>query len=199
MLEWVSHILIAFMIGAIPFGVIVSRLFYKRDLLKSGSGNIGAANALRTLGKRGAIAVLLLDAFKGAAPVLLTVPHYDQAAAVGLAAVLGHCFSPFLAFRGGKGVATSLGVIFALAWPAGLAFMLVWIAFAIGLGYASVSSMAASIAMPYVLWFIIGAPGMWYGIASAVLIVAMHRENIARLRSGSENRLSLLAKRTKVS
>jgi len=75
MLEWVSHILIAFMIGAIPFGVIVSRLFYKRDLRKAGSGNIGAANALRTLGKRGAIAVLLLDAFKGAAPVLLTVPH----------------------------------------------------------------------------------------------------------------------------
>jgi glycerol-3-phosphate acyltransferase PlsY len=197
MLEWTGHLIIAFLIGAIPFGVIVSRLFYKRDLRASGSGNIGAANALRTLGKRGAIAVLLLDAFKGAAPVLLTVPHYEQAAAVGFAAILGHCFSPFLAFRGGKGVATSLGVIFALAWPAGLAFMLVWIAFAIGLGFASVSSMAASIAMPYVLWFIIGGPGMWYGIASAILIVATHRQNIERLRTGTENRLSLFAKRVR--
>jgi glycerol-3-phosphate acyltransferase PlsY len=197
MLEWTGRLIIAFLVGAIPFGVIVSRLFYKRDLRASGSGNIGAANALRTLGKRGAIAVLLLDAFKGAAPVLLAVPHYEQAAAVGFAAILGHCFSPFLAFRGGKGVATSLGVIFALAWPAGLAFMLVWIAFAIGLGFASVSSMAASIAMPYVLWFIIGGPGMWYGIASAILIVAMHRQNIERLRTGTESRLSLFAKRVR--
>jgi len=197
MLEWTGRLIIAFFIGAVPFGVIVSRMFYKRDLRASGSGNIGAANALRTLGKRGAIAVLLLDALKGAAPVLLTVPHYEQAAAVGFAAVLGHCFSPFLAFRGGKGVATSLGVIFALAWPAGLAFMLVWIAFAIGLGYASVSSMAASIAMPYALWFIIGGPGMWYGIASALLVVAMHRQNIERLRTGTENRLSLFSKRVR--
>ncbi|MFN2459837.1 MAG: glycerol-3-phosphate 1-O-acyltransferase PlsY [Candidatus Velthaea sp.] len=189
----------AFFAGAIPFGVIVSRLFFRRDIREQGSGNIGAANALRTLGKRGAAAVLLLDALKGAIPVLATNRlggPAELAAVAAVAAVAGHCFSPFLGGRGGKGVATSYGAIWALAWPAGATFTIVWIAAIIGISYASVASMLASAVMPLALWFVIGAPGLAYGIASALLIMYTHRENLGRLRAGTENPLPLLAKRS---
>lgn len=189
----------AFFVGAIPFGVIVSRLFFRRDIRAQGSGNIGAANALRTLGRRGAAAVLLLDALKGVLPVCgaraFGAP-VEVAAAAAAAAVAGHCFSPFLGGRGGKGVATSYGAIWALAWPAGATFTIVWIAAIIGTGYASAASMLASAVMPLALWFVIGAPGLAYGIASALLIVFMHRDNLGRLRAGTENALPLFAKRS---
>ena len=119
------------------------------------------------------------------------------ASAAALAAIVGHCWSPFLGFKGGKGVATAFGALFALWWPAGLAFVVVWIAAVVATGYASVGSMLASIAMAPVLWFGLGPIGLAYGILSAILIVTRHRENIERLRRGTENRLSLLkAKRT---
>jgi glycerol-3-phosphate acyltransferase PlsY len=182
-----------FLVGSVPFGVIVSRAFYRRDIRASGSGNIGAANALRTLGKKGAAAVLILDALKGALPVIAVSAAGGStltAALGGLAAVAGHCYSPFLGGRGGKGVATSYGVIWTLAWPAGIAFTLVWIATVIAVGYSSVASMLASIAMPFALWFMLGRDGMLYGIVSAIFIVYKHRENIARLRAGTEHPLS---------
>lgn len=190
---------LAFVVGSVPFGVIVSRAFYHRDLRAAGSGNIGAANALRTLGKRGAAAVLVLDALKGAFPVLaagwLGAPP-EIAAVAGIAAVVGHCFSPFLRGKGGKGVATSYGAIFALAWPAGVTFTLVWIAAVIACGYASAGSMLASATMPFALWFMIGRPGLVYGIVSALFIIYTHRENLARLRAGTENPLPIFAKRS---
>jgi acyl phosphate:glycerol-3-phosphate acyltransferase len=181
----------AFFGGAIPFGVVVSRLFFRRDLRDAGSGNIGAANALRTLGRRGAAVVLLLDALKGALPVVAGRALGGDGVAVvaAFAAVAGHCFSPFLHFRGGKGVATSFGAVVALSWPAGIAFALVWIAALAAFGYASVASMTASVAMPFVLWYTLGAAGAVYGLASALLILVMHRTNLARLRAGTENRL----------
>jgi glycerol-3-phosphate acyltransferase PlsY len=190
---------VAFVVGSVPFGVLISRAFYGTDIRQAGSGNIGAANALRTLGRRGAIVVLALDALKGFAPALaagaLGGPLAASAAA--LAAIVGHCWSPFLGFKGGKGVATAFGALFALWWPAGLAFVVVWIAAVVATGYASVGSMLASIAMAPVLWFGLGPIGLAYGILSAILIVTRHRENIDRLRRGTENRLSLLkAKRT---
>jgi len=184
----------AFAIGAIPFGVLVSRAFFGTDLRRSGSGNIGAANALRTLGKRGAAAVLVLDALKGFVPTLaaglLAGPVTATAAA--LAAVAGHCWSPFLSFRGGKGVATLFGTLFALWWPAGFAFAIVWIAAVVAAGYASVGSMLGALAMAPVLWFGIGTPGLGYGLAAALLVIARHRENLGRLAQGTENRLSVL-------
>ncbi|GAC1411318.1 MAG: glycerol-3-phosphate 1-O-acyltransferase PlsY [Candidatus Velthaea sp.] len=189
-----------FLAGSIPFGVIVSRIFYGRDIRSEGSGNIGVATALRTLGKAGAVTVLLLDAFKGALPVLgvnLLGGPGEIAALGGFAAVVGHCYSPFLRGKGGKGVATSYGAIFALAWPAGVAFTLVWIAVAIATGYASAASMLASVAMPFALWFMIGRPGLVYGIVSAVFIIFAHRENLGRLRAGTENPLPLFAKRSR--
>jgi glycerol-3-phosphate acyltransferase PlsY len=192
-------VVVAFAVGSVPFGVLVSRAFYGTDIREAGSGNIGAANALRTLGRRGGVVVLALDALKGFAPVLaagaLGGPLAASAAA--LAAVVGHCWSPFLGFKGGKGVATAFGALFALWWPAGLAFVVVWIAAVVATGYASVGSMLGSIAMAPVLWFGLGPIGLAYGILSAILIVIRHRENLDRLRRGTENRLSLLkAKRT---
>ncbi len=189
-----AAVVVAFFVGAIPFGILVSRAFYGTDIRNAGSGNIGAANALRTLGKRGALAVLALDALKGFAPVLAagalggTLP----ATLAALAAVVGHCWSPFLGFKGGKGVATLLGTVIALWWPAGIAFALVWLAAVLACGYASVGSMLGAVAMAPVLWFGLGREGLVYGIVSALIIIYRHRDNLERLRHGTENRLSLL-------
>ncbi len=197
----VAAVVVGFFAGAIPFGVLVSRAFYGTDIRSSGSGNIGAANALRTLGKRGAIAVLVLDALKGFVPAYaaMALGGTIPAALAGLASVVGHCWSPFLGFKGGKGVATLFGTLFALWSPAAAAFAIVWISVVLASGYASAGSMLASLAMAPVLWFgvIPSWVGLVYGLASAVVIVVRHRENLERLRHGTENRLSLLkAKRT---
>ena len=188
-----------FALGSIPFGVIVARAFYRRDIRAEGSGNIGAANALRTLGKKGAAGVLVLDALKGAIPVAV-LTHLGAPTAIaalgGAAAVLGHCYSPLLGGRGGKGVATSYGAIWALSWPAGVAFTLIWVATIVAVGYASVASMLASVLMPFALWFMLGRAGLIYGVASALLIVFKHRDNLARLRAGTENPLSFGRTRT---
>lgn len=190
----VAAVVVAFFVGAIPFGVLVSRAFYKTDIRKSGSGNIGAANALRTLGKRGAIAVLALDALKGFVPTLaaMKLGGADTGTLAAVASVVGHCWSPFLGGKGGKGVATFFGALFALWWPAGLAFMLVWVAIVIACGFASVASMLASAAMGFVLWYGLGREGLVCGIVLALFVIYRHRENLERLRHGTENRLSLL-------
>jgi glycerol-3-phosphate acyltransferase PlsY len=188
-------VVVAFFIGAIPFGVLVSRAFYATDLRSAGSGNIGAANALRTLGKRGAIAVLVLDALKGLVPTYVAgiVGGPLVAALAAFATVTGHCWSPFLSFKGGKGVATLLGTVIALWGPwAGIAFGIVWIGAVVGCGFASVGSMLASVAMAPVLWFGLGPIGLIYGAASALVIIYRHGENLGRLRRGTENRFSLL-------
>jgi len=192
----IAVLVAAFCIGAIPFGVVVSRLFFRRDIRSEGSGNIGAANALRTLGKRGAIAVLVLDALKGAAAVWIarTAGGHFLPAAAALVAVLGHCYSPLLRWRGGKGVATSLGAIIALAWPAGLVFAGVWVAVVAATGYSSAGSMLGSIAAAPALGLLIGAPGWAYGVAAALVIIAKHRENLARLRAGTESILPLFGR-----
>ncbi|HEV2737501.1 MAG TPA: glycerol-3-phosphate 1-O-acyltransferase PlsY [Candidatus Elarobacter sp.] len=189
-----ATVVVAFFVGAIPFGVLVSRAFYGTDIRKSGSGNIGAANALRTLGKRGAIAVLALDALKGFAPTLaaMALGGPVPAALAAVASVVGHCWSPFLGGKGGKGVATYFGALFALWWPAGLAFMLVWVAIVVACGFASVASMLASAVMGFVLWYGLGREGLVCGIVLAVFVIYRHRENLERLRHGTENRLSLL-------
>ncbi len=189
----------AFAVGSIPFGVLVSRTFFATDLRQAGSGNIGAANALRTLGKRGAAAVLVLDMLKGFVPTLAAAYAGGTIAAAlaALAAVVGHCWSPWLGGRGGKGVATLFGSLFALWWPAGIAFAVVWIAAIAAAGFASVASMIATVAMIPILWLGIGTPGIGYALAAAIVIVIRHGENLDRLRRGTENRFSMLkAKRT---
>ena len=189
-----AAVVVAYLVGAIPFGVLVSRAFYGTDIRRVGSGNIGAANALRTLGRRGAVAVLALDTLKGFAPTLAAgaLGGPIVATLAGLAAIVGHWYSPVLGFRGGKGVATYFGALFALWWPAGIAFAAIWVAAVVATGYSSVGSMLGAVAMGAVLWLGLGWTGVVYGLVTALFIIVRHRENLERLRRGTENRLSLL-------
>jgi glycerol-3-phosphate acyltransferase PlsY len=191
--------IVAFLIGSIPWGVVISRTFYRTDIRQSGSGNIGAMNALRTLGKTGAIAVLLLDAAKGIVPAALAIAIFHDlhlAALVAACAVLGHCFSPWLSFKGGKGVATSFGAIFALSWAAGFYSVGGWFVGALSTTYSSVGSMLGNIVAPFALWYF--THDWWvtgYGVFSALLILYTHRENIARIRAGRESGISFFQRR----
>lgn len=180
---------IAFAIGSIPFGYLIGRFFYRTDIRAQGSGNIGAMNALRTIGKRGGAAVLVLDALKGFVPVFLAVRYGGGAAGsiVAAAAVLGHCYSPWLGWRGGKGVATSFGAIFGLSWAAGLTAVGGWIVGALITQYSSVGSMLGSAVAPFALWAFTRSPAeTLYGAAAAIFIAYTHRENLVRLRAGTE-------------
>jgi acyl phosphate:glycerol-3-phosphate acyltransferase len=188
----------AFLIGSIPWGYLIGRFMYHTDLRKSGSGNIGAMNALRTLGTKGAVAVLLLDAGKGVIPVLyvaFVVMHPTPALAclAGASAVLGHCFSPWLGWKGGKGVATAFGTIFALCWPAGLVCVGAWLLGALVVTrYSSVGSMLAMFASPFALFAFTHSPAeAAFGIFLAFFILWTHRENIGRLRTGTEGPIRL--------
>jgi len=204
------YVLFGFALGSLPFGLLISRAFFSRDIRASGSGNIGAANALRTLGKKAGAAVLALDACKGALavavawhqwlfiPLVLTTPGTNSGTELvplaGLAAVLGHCYPPWLRFRGGKGVATFLGAAFALSWESGIAFVAVWLAVVIPTGLASLGSMAGAIVAGAVLIAAgarYGESGFVFVFASALVIIWKHRENLGRLRSGTENQLTL--------
>lgn len=195
----VAGAVLAFFAGSIPFGYLIGRGFYRTDIRAEGSGNIGAMNALRTLGKAGGAAVLLLDALKGFAPVLVASRYFHgwgiAEAIVASAAVLGHCFSPWLHWRGGKGVATSFGAIFAMSWAAGSIAVGGWIAGALLTQYSSVGSMLGSALAAIAMWFFTGsAAETCYAVLAAVFIAYTHRENIARLRSGTENPIRLLRK-----
>ncbi|HEY1977972.1 MAG TPA: glycerol-3-phosphate 1-O-acyltransferase PlsY [Candidatus Baltobacteraceae bacterium] len=186
--------ILAFLIGSVPFGYVIGRFFYRTDIRTQGSGNIGAMNALRTLGKGGAAAVLLLDALKGFVPAFLANAYFGHvyAAIVAAGAVLGHCYSPWLKFKGGKGVATSFGAIFGLCWPAGLVAVAGWIAGAAITRYSSVGSMFGSILAPIALWFVTGSiVETAYGVFAAILIVFKHRDNIGRIRAGTEGPIRL--------
>ena len=190
----------AFLAGSIPFGFLLGRLIYHTDIRKSGSGNIGTMNALRTLGAPGAIAVLLLDVGKGVLPTLIAT-HLNGAAwlAPSCAAlcVLGHCYSPWLGWKGGKGVATSIGAIFALSWQAGLICVGAWLLGTLPTTYSSVGSMLANIAAPFALYFMTGSlANTAYGIFVALFIPYAHRENIDRLRNGTESGISFLRRKT---
>ncbi|MBV8117153.1 MAG: glycerol-3-phosphate 1-O-acyltransferase PlsY [Candidatus Eremiobacteraeota bacterium] len=189
----------AFAIGSIPFGYLIGRFFYRTDLRSQGSGNIGAMNALRTLGKAGGAAVLVLDALKGFATVYAAAKIFSGSAVVeaivAAAAVAGHCYSPWLHWRGGKGVATSFGAIFGLSWPAGLVAVAGWLAGALLTQYSSVGSMIGSALAPVALWFFTGSAALtFYGVAAAFFIAYTHRENIARLRAGTEGAIRLFRK-----
>lgn len=192
---YIGSFLGAFLIGSIPFGYVIGRFFYRTDIRSQGSGNIGAMNALRTLGKAGAAAVLLLDALKGFVPAFCALFFLHDpllAAIVATGAVLGHCFSPWLRWHGGKGVATSFGAIFALCWPAGLVAVAGWVGGAALTRYSSVGSMLGSILAPVAIWLLTRSiPESAYGVFAALLILFTHRENIARLRAGDENPIRL--------
>jgi glycerol-3-phosphate acyltransferase PlsY len=183
-----------YLLGSIPFGVILTRLSGAGDLRQIGSGNIGATNVLRTGRKGLAAATLILDGAKGAAAVLLArhfVPGLgaDAAMIAGAAAMIGHCYPVWLRFRGGKGVATLLGLSLALAWPIGVIFALVWLGTALLSRISSLGGMAGAVAAP-IAALALGQQTYAVGLAAlAVVVLWRHRENIARLRAGTEPRV----------
>jgi len=181
---------LGYALGSIPFGLILTRLAGAGDLRAIGSGNIGATNVLRTGRKDLAAATLLLDGLKGAVAVLLGGALAPQGALfAALGAFIGHVAPVWLQFRGGKGVATFVGALLALHWPSGLIFCAIWLAVAKTWRYSSLSALIGSAATPLVL----GAFGRFDAAAVFALLAALlwwkHRENIARLRAGTESRI----------
>lgn len=191
-----------YLAGAIPTSYLAARYGAGIDLLEHGSKNLGATNVYRVLGWKYAVPVGLFDVAKGAVPVFLaaiSLPQPWAPLAVGVAAVLGHVFSVFLRFRGGKGVATAAGVVLALA-PAALGIAtLVWLAVLLGTGYMSLASMLGAIAFPVAARVVYPANGyaLAVGIGLALFIVYTHRSNIKRLLSGTENRFGRRARQPK--
>lgn len=179
-----------YLLGSIPFGLLITRAAGLGDVRKIGSGNIGATNVLRTGSKKLAALTLLLDALKGTAAVLVAASWGVEAGiAAGLGAFLGHLFPVWLGFRGGKGVATYLGVLGAFSWQAALVFAAAWLAVAILTRYSSLSALVAAVASPLAL-HLLGYPQHAAVLAVMSLIVFVkHRENIARLLSGTESKI----------
>ncbi len=183
----------AYILGSLPFGVLVSRAVGGVDVRRVGSGNIGATNVLRAVGRVAAVLTLLGDVGKGALAVgggrWLGAPAIVLAA-IGVAAVLGHLFPVFSGFRGGKGVATGLGVVLAAMPPVGGLFVAVWLAVAAASRYSSLAALAASAALPPLAWLLDGRPAMiGLAVILLLLIVVRHRENIQRLWRGTEGRI----------
>lgn len=181
-----------YLLGAVPFGIVIARLFGLGDLRKIGSGNIGATNVLRTGNKFAALLTLLLDSGKGAIAVGLTyLITYDPFAglAAGFWAVMGHNFPVWLKFKGGKGVATTLGVLLATAWPVGLAAIATWIAAAVVFRYSSLSALLALAVAPIVAWYLDMPQHALLAGLLAVLAWARHHENIKRLLNGTETKI----------
>ena len=182
---------IGYLLGAIPFGLLLTRAAGLGDIRRVGSGNIGATNVLRT-GHRGlAAATLVLDAVKGAGAVLIGAWLLGETAgiAAGFGAFLGHTFPVWLAFKGGKGVATYVGVLLGLSWPTALAFCAIWLAVAFVTRYSSLSALAASVATPFVLWAFAKPDLALVTGALTVLLVGKHRANIKRLLAGHESKI----------
>ncbi|REC58099.1 glycerol-3-phosphate 1-O-acyltransferase PlsY [Rhodosalinus sediminis] len=183
--------LAGYLLGSVPFGLVIARALGLGDLRAIGSGNIGATNVLRTGSKPAAAATLILDSGKGAAAVLVAraLAGEDAGQIAGLAAFLGHCFPVWLRFRGGKGVATFLGLLIALAWPLGLAACATWLVTAAVTRFSSLAALVAAALSP--LWAtLLGRPDTAALLMALALVVLWrHRENVARLRAGTEPRI----------
>jgi len=180
-----------YLLGSIPFGLVVTRLAGTSDVRTIGSGNIGATNVLRTGRKGLAAATLLCDMLKGTAAVLVTYHFFgpDLAILAGIGAFFGHLFPIWLKFKGGKGVATYIGVLLALAWPAALAFGVIWVLVAALTRYSSLAALVASAATPAILWFNKDLQEAQVFLLLTVMIFITHRANIARLLKGAEGKI----------
>jgi len=189
-MDWLVALSLGYALGSVPFGLLLARAAGKGDIRQVGSGNIGATNVLRTGNKWLAAAVLVLDAGKGFFAVWLAWRWWpDGAPLAALGAVLGHCFPVWLRFKGGKGVATTLGVCLGLAWPIGLAYAAVWLGVLAITRTSSLGGMSAALAAP-VAAAVLGQAELVPVLAGIALIVVwLHRENLARLRAGTEPKI----------
>lgn len=188
---YIAAFFLGYLLGSIPFGMLLTRFFDAGDLRKIGSGNIGATNVLRTGRKDLAAATLILDGLKGTAAVLVAYSMWgvDAAVLAGLGAFLGHCFPVWLKFRGGKGVATFIGILLGLYWPAGLCFIAVWIGLAYLFRYSSLSALTASALSPVILWFMDQVQFAELFALLALILWIRHHENIRRLVTGGESKI----------
>lgn len=182
---------VGYLLGSIPFGLIITRLAGKGDIRTIGSGNIGATNVLRTGDKKLAALTLVCDAFKGMIAVLIAYSFggQDFAVCAGLGAFVGHLFPVWLKFQGGKGVATYLGILGGLFWPALLIFAIIWLSIAFISRYSSLAALLATLATPFVLRFF---DAFQYSELFALLTAMTwlkHHQNIRRLLTGSESRI----------
>ncbi len=191
-LPFVAGFVIAYLIGSIPFGLLLTRLARAGDLRRIGSGNIGATNVLRTGHKGLALATLLLDALKGALPAWLYLRYLgpDLAVVGGLGAVVGHCFPVWLRFAGGKGVATAAGVVLALTPLVGLMILLLFAAVVALSRYVSLGSILAALAAAPLAWLMGFVQAAELYLLLALIIVLKHHANIRRLLAGSESKVS---------
>jgi acyl phosphate:glycerol-3-phosphate acyltransferase len=186
-----AGLLLGYLLGSIPWGLLLTRAAGLGDVRAIGSGNIGATNVLRTGRKGLAAATLLLDALKGTAAILLALRFFgpEAALAAAIGAFLGHVFPVWLGFKGGKGVATFIGCLLALDWRVMLLFAAVWLGMAAAFRYSSLSALVASLLTPFGLWYFSDAPT---ALAMALLVVVLwlkHRPNIERLVAGTEGRI----------
>ena len=186
----------AYLLGGVPFGVLLARLVAGRDVRRAGSGNIGATNVARVAGKKLGALTLLLDAGKGAAAVgaagviVRPGPSYEWiVAAAGFAAIVGHCFSPYLRLKGGKGVATSFGVFLALAPLAALVGFAAWALVYGATRISSAGSLAAAAAVPAVVWWTGDRIAFYLSLSTVGLVLVRHHANIRRLITGREERV----------
>jgi glycerol-3-phosphate acyltransferase PlsY len=180
-----------YLLGSIPFGLLLTKMFGGPDIRSIGSGNIGATNVLRTGRKGLAAATLLCDMLKGTAAVLLARYFLgaEAALAAGLGAFLGHLFPVWLGFKGGKGVATFIGVLLGFSWIAVVIFAAIWAAIAAATRYSSLAGLLACAATPAVLWSLgLATPALLFFVL-ALLVFIMHRANIARLIAGTESKI----------
>ena len=189
--ELILAILGAYLAGSIPFGLLLVRVAGLGDIRKTGSGNIGATNVLRSGRKDLAAATLLLDALKGALPLIAAraTLGVESGFFVGFAALVGHIFPIWLRFRGGKGVATAFGLLAAAAWPVALLAGLVWAAAAKWSGISSVGAISACVVAPLLAWPISGTAAAIFCTAMACPILLRHRGNITRIIAGNEPRI----------
>lgn len=182
---------IGYILGSIPFGVLLTKAMGLGNLRDIGSGNIGATNVLRTGNKAAAAGTLILDGAKAAVAALLAgaMAGADAAQLAGLMALIGHCFPVWLKFKGGKGVATFLALMLALAWPVGLACCATWLAAAFATRISSVGALAAS-ALSILWMLVLGYPGLLVlGLVTTAIVYWRHRENIKRILAGTEPKI----------
>ena len=189
-MNWLAALLLGYVLGSIPFGLILTRVFRAGDLRSIGSGNIGATNVLRTGRKGLAAGTLLLDMGKGLVAVLLAWRFLPEAVSLAAAgAILGHCFPAWLRFRGGKGVATLMGVALGLAWPIGLAYAVTWLGLLATTRISSLAGMTAAVVAP-IAALVTGHSEFALVLALlAALVLWLHRANIGRLLAGTEPRV----------
>ena len=188
----VAAAIIGYLLGSIPFGLLLTRLAGRGDIREIGSGNIGATNVLRTGSKGLAALTLLLDVAKGTAAVLIGQRWGPQAALIAAGgALIGHMFPVWLGFRGGKGLATALGIVIPLAWPVALIAGVIWLATALLFHYSSLAALVAAVAGTALAPFFADRSTTFLIAGIALLIILRHHANIRRLIAGTESRISL--------